>query len=328
MKKCMVTILTGALLLVLAACGQSVVAGGYDSISIGALQSGDHLSLDEARRGFISGMADEGWVVGENLNFTYFSAQGDMSVASAMAQQIVDNDPDLILGIATSTSQFLARTTETIPIVITAVTDPLRAYLVEDLVRPGRNVTGTSDMSPVAQQFELLAEIFPNAESVGIIFNVGEINSQVLAEKAIEKARELGLRYETVSVASTADVAQATEHIARLVDVIYTPTCNTVASAIAVVAAIADEHNVPIIGGNENHVRNGALATLGVNYYRLGRQASAMAAQILRGEAVPAEMPIQWQEDYNLVINVDAAARLGVTVPESVLAEAILFEEQ
>lgn len=306
------------------ACGGSPE---YGTISIGSLQSGDHLSLDEARRGFVSGLADEGWVEGENLNFSWFSAGGDMAAANAMAQQIVDNRPDLILGIATSTSQLLSRTTYDIPIVITAVTDPLRAELVESLERPGRNVTGTSDLSPVADQFELLTQLLPNARRVGIIYNSGEINSHVLAVMARETARSLGLEYETVTVAGTGDVAQATEHIAGRVDVIYTPTCNTIAAAIAVVASVADSQGVPIIGGNENHVRGGALATRGVNYYRLGRQAAVMAGQILRGEAIPAEMPIQWQEDHSLAINISAAERLGIYIPADMLAEAIIIED-
>jgi putative ABC transport system substrate-binding protein len=327
MKKHIIAVLT-LMLAFAAASGCSPASAADDgTISIGILQIADHLSLDNAREGFISGLADEGWVEGENLRLMPFSAQGDISIAHAMANQIVESNPDLILGIATTTSQTLANTTETIPIVITAVTDPLRANLVESLERPGRNVTGTSDLSPVGRQFELLTQLLPEARTVGIIYNVGEINSQVLADMATEKAAELGLEYVTVTVASTADVAQATQSIVGRVDVIYTPTCNTVASAIAVVTAIAEEAGVPVIGGNANHVNNGALATEGVDYYRLGRQASAMAAQILRGEAVPAEMPIQWQDDLSMLINISAAERFGITIPEEILAAADLFEE-
>ena len=327
MLKNVTLIFSAAFLIMLSGCGNGQNDAASDTISISSLQIGDHLALDDARRGFVSGMADEGWIEGQNLNFTHFSAQGDISIGHVMAQQIVENEPDLILGIATSTSQALANATETIPIVITAVTDPLRADLVESLERPGRNVTGTSDLSPVYDQFNLLVNLLPDVQTVGIIYNAGEINSQILAALAVENARRLGLNYVEVTVATTADVAQATESIVERVDVIYTPTCNTVAAAIPVVAAIADEHGVPIIGGNANHVFGGALATQGVDYYRLGRQAAAMAAQILRGEAVPAEMPIQWQDEFNLVINQTAADRLGFTIPEGFLSTAQLFEE-
>jgi len=325
-KHVFVPMILAVMLAVLVGCGTASAADD-GMINIGMLQIADHLSLDNARLGFISGMADEGWIDGENLNLTQFSAGGDVSVAHAMALQIVENNPDLILGIATSTSQALAHATEDIPIVITAVTDPLRADLVETLERPGRNVTGTSDLSPVARQFELLQNILPDAQTVGIIFNAGEINSQVLASMAMEKAAELGLEYVTVTVASTADVAQAAEFIVGQVDVLYTPTCNTVASAIAVITAIAEEAGVPVIGGNENHVNNGALATEGVDYYRLGRQAAGMAAQILRGEAIPADMPIQWQDDLSLVVNMSVAERFGIIIPDEILAVANLFEE-
>ena len=201
-------------LLALTACAGNAAANP-DAVSIGALQIGDHLSLDDARRGFVSGMANEGFVTGEggNLNFTHFSAQGDMAVANAMALQIVENNPDLILGIATSTSLALANTTDTIPIVITAVTDPLRADLVESLERPGRNVTGTSDLSPVEEQINLLTRILPDAQRIGIIYNAGEINSAILAEMARDAITAQGLTYATVTVATTADAAQAADFI-------------------------------------------------------------------------------------------------------------------
>ena len=331
MKKFFLTI---AILALTLAVASGCDGGGNPSDSgvtvIRALQSGDHLSLDLAREGFVAGLAEEGWVEGEdgNLDFQWFSAGGDMSVANAMAQQIVDDNPDLILGIATTTSQFLAQTTESIPIVITAVTDPLRADLVESLERPGRNVTGTSDLSPVEEQFNLIVRLFPDAQTIGIIYNPGEINSQVLAEMAESAAHSRGLGFERVPISAPADAAQATEFIVSQVDVLYTPACNTVAQSIAVIAATAEESNVPILGGNENHVRNGALATFGVNYYRLGRQASLMAATILRDEDTPANMPIQWQSEHNLVINTAAAQRLNIPISPEILSEADVIVEE
>ena len=305
--------------------GSGVVSGEH--VTIGILQIAAHLALDAAREGFISGLADLGWVEGDNLTFIPFNAHGDISNAHAMAAMIVESEPDLILGIATATSQALANATETIPIVITAVTNPLLAGLVESFDRPNTNVTGTSDLTPVASQFELMQRILPDVQTVGIIFNAGEINAQIQVDWAMDKARELGLYYETITVASTADVAQAVEAIIGRVDVIYAPTCNTLAAAMSTVAMIADENGIPIIGGEESHVFLGALATEGINYYRLGRQASTMAAQILRGEAIPQEMPIQWQEDLNVVVNISAAERLGITIPEEILSIAEIFEE-
>jgi len=323
MKKLMIIVTMLTLALAFTACSDD---GDYD-VRIGVLQSIDHGSLDAAREGFIAGMADFGYVDGENLSFSFYNAQGDIANAQTMAQRIVDAEPDLILGIATSTSQALANATDTIPIVVTAVTSPYSAGLVETYERPNTNVTGTSDMAPVERQFELLNQLLPDATTVGIIWNSSEVNSVIQANMAMEYARALGLRYIVTTVTSTADVAQALESIIGQIDVLYTPADNTIAASLPTVVRIADEFDVPIIGANRNHVNHGALATIGIDYYLLGRQAAAMAVQILRGEAIPQEMPIQWQEENFLAINTNAAARLGVEVPQALLDEAVLVED-
>ena len=298
-------------------------AGGASAepemISIGMLQHIDHPALDAARNGFINGLAEEGWVEGENVTFHPFNAQGDGANSQAMAQQIVELQVDLILGITTPSSQILANTTDTIPIVITAVTDPLTAGLIDDFDRPGTNVTGTSDLTPVAQQFDLLTYLLPDARVVGIMYNIGEVNSRIQAEMAMEQARTLGLEYIEGVAPSTADVAQVTDSIIERVDVIYIPTCNTMAAAYSTIVMIADAHGIPVIAGEEGALPQGALATEGINYYNLGRQTAVMAAQILRGEAVPQEMPIQWQAETTLTINTAAAERLGIEIPSSLL---------
>ena len=294
-------------------------AAGVSDINIGILQHIDHPALDAARNGFINGLEAEGWVEGDNAVFHPFNAQGDLSNAQAMAQQLVESGVDLILGITTPSSQTLANTTDSIPIVITAVTDPLAAGLIESFERPGTNVTGTSDLTPVAQQFNLLTRLLPEAQVVGIMYNAGEVNSSIQANMAMEQAQALGLEYIQGVAPSTADVAQVIESIIDQVDVIYIPTCNTMAAAYSVIIMVAEERGVPVIAGEEGAMSQGALATEGINYYNLGRQTAVMAAQILRGEATPQEMPIQWQEETTLVINTAAAERLGVTIPDEIL---------
>jgi len=328
MKKQLITVICLiAALLMAAACADSATTTTDDgTINIGMLQIIDHPALDAARNGFISGLADEGWIETEHVNYHRFSAQGDMSNAHAMAIQLVDMDVDLLLGIATPTSQALANATETIPIVITAVTDPLLAGLVESYERPNTNVTGTSDLTPVAQQFQLLTTLLPDAQVVGIMFNAGEVNSQIQADMAIAQARAMGLEYVLGVAPSTADVAQVVESIIAQVDVIYIPTCNTMAAAYTTIVMIADEHDVPIIAGEEGAMSAGALATEGINYYNLGRQTAVMAAQILRGESTPQEMPIQWQEHTTLVINTAAAERLNIYIPANLLEGAVIVE--
>ena len=293
---------------------------------IGMLQILDHPALDAARNGFINGLAEEGFVEGENVQFNHFSAQGDISNANMMAQRLVDDGSDLILGIATQTSQALAATTDTIPIVITAVTDPLTAGLVDSFERPGTNVTGTSDLTPIAQQFELMQRLLPEAQVVGLVYNAGEVNSAIQANNARALLYELGLTYVSRTVTGTADVAQAVESIIEQIDVLYLVTCNTMAAAYITVINIADDFGVPSIAGEEAAVHLGAVITEGVNYYNLGRQTAVMAAQILRGESVPQEMPIQWQDNYDLVINIGAAYRHGIAIPEDLLERATIVE--
>jgi putative ABC transport system substrate-binding protein len=286
----------------------------------------DHPALDAARNGFINGLAELGFVEGVNIEYNFLNAQGDASNSMMMAESIVDSRPDLILAITTPSSQMLANTTDTIPIVITAVTNPLVAGLIESFERPNTNVTGTSDLTPVALQLELIKRLLPDVQTIGIMYNAGEVNSRIQADIAREKATELGLSYIPGVVASTADVAQVTESIIGRVDVIYIPTCNTMATAYTTVVNIAEGMGVPVVVGEAAGVTQGALATEGINYYNLGRQTAVMAAQILRGESTPQEMPIQWQAYANLIINTAAAERLGITIPDDLLAAAELVE--
>jgi len=167
-----------------------------------------------------------------------------------------------------------------------------------------------------------MLEILPDIETVGLIYNIGEVNSVIQADWAKEAAEALGLEIVEITVTGTADVAQAAQALARQVDVIYIPTCNTIAATYATVVAAADGAGIPVIVGERAGVDAGALATTGINYYELGRQTAVMAAKILRGEATPQEMPIQWQADNNITINATAAARLDIELPASILAIA------
>ena len=295
-------------------------------ISIAQIMS--HPALDAAREGFKAQLAELGFVEGENVRFTEFNAQGDQGTLASIATQIVDNNPALILSIATPTSQALSNETDTIPIVITAVTNPLLVG-VESLERPGTNVTGVSDLTPVVAQFELMMEILPGTQTVAIMYNAGEANSVYQADMAAAAARELGLTYRRATVTGTHDIAQVAESIVGQVDVIYVPTCNTIATAYATLITVADAANVPVIVGESAGVTAGALATSGIDYYELGRQTAVMAAQILRGEATPATMPIQWQDTdkTTTTINITTANQLGIEIPESILAVATIIED-
>ena len=306
---------------------------GDDGYLIGILQLFDHMALDAAHDGFVGRLAEHGFVEGEggNTTFVFRNAANDPSVASQMAEYLNSRNPHLILSIATGASQAVARATEDseIPVVITAVTSPLGAGLVESNERPGRNVTGVSDLTPVALQMDLIARLLPEVRVIGLLYNSGEVNSVIQADMARAAINAMpGFSYVVANAPSMADVADVAQSLVGRVDVIYVPTCNTIAGAYATVVLVADEAGIPVVVGEAAGVRAGALATEGIDYYLLGRQTADMAVLILRGEAVPAEMPIQWQQEPGVLsINVDSAARLGITIPDEILQTAQIITD-
>ncbi|WP_324715759.1 ABC transporter substrate-binding protein [Carboxydochorda subterranea] len=288
---------------------------------IGIVQIVEHPSLDAARKGFVDALAAHGLREGQNVRYDIRNAQGDLSTARLIAQQLVASNVDLILAIATPTAQAAAQATSTIPILITAVTDPVAARLVKSLERPGTNVTGTSDMTPVSAQLQLLKRLLPSARKVGVVYNAGEVNSQVQLELTQQAAKTLGLEVLTASASSSTDVLTAAQSLASRVDAFYVFTDNTVVSALESVIKVAEQVRKPLIVGEGDSVRRGGLATVGIDYYRLGQQTGEMALRVLNG-ASPAEMPIEFQKDARLVVNLAAASRMGVTIPDAILREA------
>jgi len=302
-----------------------------DTYLIGILQYLDHPALTAAHDGFVARLAEHGFTEGEggNVTFVFRNAGRDASVAAQMAEYLVSREPDLILTIATGASQAVARATEDIPIVITAVTCPYTAGLIDSFEEPGRNVTGISDLTPVAGQIDLITRLLPDTQVIGLLYNSGEVNSVFQADLARQAIRAHGgLSYVVANAPSLLEVGDVTQSLVGRVDVIYVPTCNTVAGAYAAVMLVADEAGIPVVVGESAGVNYGALATEGIDYYLLGRQTADMAAQILRGEAAPSTMPIQWQQEEGVLsINIDTAARLGITIPDEVLSKAQIVRD-
>ncbi|HHX94666.1 MAG TPA: ABC transporter substrate-binding protein [Clostridia bacterium] len=296
---------------------------GADSeqVTIGITQIVEHPALDAARQGFIDAMTEGGYVEGENVIYDFNNAQNDKSNALTIAQKFANDKVDLIFAIATPTAQAASQATADIPILITAVTDPVAAGLVESMEAPGTNVTGTTDMNPIAEQLELIKAFVPGAKKVGVIYNAGEVNSEVQVKIAKEVAGDIGLEIVEASVATSADVNQAAGSLAGRVDAIYVPTDNTVVSALETVLQVAEEHKIPVIAGEGDSVERGALATVGIDYYELGRQTAEMAIRVLKGED-PATMPIEKQKNMQLYVNKSAAKAMGVEIPEDILNEA------
>ena len=289
--------------------------------NIGIIQIVEHPALDAARKGFVDELKEQGI----DANYTYQNAQNDMSTLQTIAGQLVADKVDLILAIATPAAQVTAKATTTIPIVITAVTDPKEAGLVKDFDRPGTNVTGTSDMNPVDKQLELIKQFKPNATHIGIIYNAGESNSVVQVEMAKKAAKELGYKLVLVSATETSGVYQAAQSLQGRVDAIYVPTDNTVVAALESVIAFCERNKIPLIAGEGESVSRGALATIGIDYYQLGRQTGDMAIRILNGSK-PETTAIGVQQTMNLIINKEAAKRMGISIPDVLLKAATIIE--
>jgi len=286
-----------------------------DSLHIGVIQIVEHPALDGARQGFIDVLGENGYVEGENVTYDIQIAQGDMSTANTIAQKFDSQKLDLILAIATPTAQAVANVIDDTPILITAVTDPVDAGLVETAEKPNTNVTGTSDMQPMDKQFDLIRKFVPDAKNIGVVYNAGEANSVLQVNMAKEIADELGMTLIEASADTSANVLQAAQSLAGRVDAIYVPTDNTVVSAIESVIIVAEDNDIPLIVGEEGGVRAGSLATVGIDYYELGRQTGRMALKIIKGEAQAETMPVETQEDTRLIINANAAKAMGVEIP-------------
>ncbi len=295
-----------------------VPTAGETPIKIGITQIVEHPALDSARQGFQDALAQEGWT---NVTFDMQNAQGDMATATTIARKFAGDRVDLILAIATPTAQAAAQVTSDIPILITAVTDPVAAGLVETMETPGTNVTGTTDMTPVKTQLELLLEIAPSVQRVGVLFNVGEVNSVVQVELAKQVAGDLGLEIVEAGATTSGEVLEAARSLLGRVDAIYVPTDNTVVSALESVIMVAEDNDLPLIVGEEESVVRGGLATTGINYYDLGFQTGLMAIQVLNG-ADPSTMAIQSADRVETVLNLEAARNMGIEFPPSLLERA------
>lgn len=333
------SVLALSMALAMAGCGSSAASSGSASVSgsasgsasaeakegafkIGIIQLVEHDALDKAREGFIDDLKENGFVDGENIVIDYQNAQADQSNLKTISQRFVQNDDDLILAIATGAAQSVAAETSDIPILGTAITDYEAAQLVESNDAPGGNVSGTTDLTPVEKQVELLKEMMPDVKTLGVLYNSSEVNSEIQAQMAQEAAEKEGIECKTATVTNTNDIAQVMESIAGDVDAIYIPTDNTFASAMATVSKIAEEYKLPTICGEQGMVESGGLATVGIDYYKLGKQTGEMAVKILKDGANVAEMPIESLDDTNICLNIDTAEAIGYEFPQSVTDKA------
>ncbi len=294
---------------------------------VGVLQYVSHPALDEIYRGIKDGLKEEGLKEGENLEIKFQNGQADQSKLATMSQQLVQSDPDALIGIATPAAQSLANTTSSIPVVLGAVTDPVGAGLVASLEKPGGNVTGVSDQPPVTSQIKLASDLLPNAKKVGILYASSEDNSKYQVAQAEEAAKKEGLESVKYAVPSTNEIAQTVQVMSRQVDFIYVPLDNTIANAMQTVVKEANKANIPVIPSVDTMVEQGGLATIGINQYQLGLQSGKMAAELASGKEKPETTPVYTFDQGDTVINQSQADRLGIIVPQSMKEKAKIITD-
>lgn len=314
---------SAACALTLTACSSdSSGTGSSDSASDAAYQVGisqlvQHPALDTATEGFKAAFEE----AGIEVEFDEQNANGEQATALTIAQTFAGADLDLTLAVATPAAQALAQNIQDKPVLFTAVTDAVSAELVESNEKPGGNLTGTSDMAPISEQIDLLKELVPDAKSVGIVYSSGEVNSQVQVEEFTEIAGGKDLQVKTQTVSSANEIQQAVEALGD-VDAIYVPTDNMVVAGIASLVGVAEQKQIPVIAAESGTVQGGAAATLGIDYFALGKQTGEMAIEILENGGDPATMPVQTANEFTYVINEEAAEAQGITIPSEILSEA------
>lgn len=323
MKKKVVAMLLIAVMALVVVTGCGSTDNNSETVKIGIIQQMQHASLDDAYKGFVDGLAEVGYVEGENLEIDYQNASGEVSNCQSICNVFKSNNDDLVLAIATNAAQSAVSTfqeTDT-PVLFTAVTDPVDAGLVESMEAPGKNVTGTSDLPVIADQIQVIKDIQPDCKKIAILYTSSEANSKVQAEQAEAAAKKLGMEVVVQTSSSSNDIPQVISSVAGSVDAIYLPADNAFASAMATVNSKAVEYQIPVYAGVEAMIQEGAIATTAIDYYELGKQTAAQAVRILDGEAA-SDIPVETQKEFALVVNKTFAESVGITVPQTVLDKA------
>ena len=320
--KCVALGIAALGVLAVAGCGEQAAKGDNKTYKVGIVQLVEHSSLDDANRGFVDGLKARGYEEGKNLTIDRQNAQADQSNLQNIVQRFISDKVDLICAIATPAVQSAANATKDIPIVGTAVTDYVSAKVVKSNDAPGGNVTGTSDLTPIAEQIDLLMKLYPNAKTIGTIYSSSEVNSEIQVKAMKEYAESKGLTVRVATISTVNDIQQAAQSIVNEVDVFYEPTDNVIASAMPTLTSVTDPAGKGVICGYVGGVTAGALATKGIDYYKLGVQTGNMAADILEGKAKPSDMKIETAHDLVVVINKKNAEKIGLTIPADVLSGA------
>lgn len=303
-------------LAVMMCLGCLCAAAEETTYKVGVIQGVAHVALDSARDGFVQALKDNGLEEGKNLTLRLENGQGEVTNMSTIADQFVSDQMDLVLAIGTGAAQTMAGKTTEIPILGTAITDYVVARLVDSNEQPGGNVSGTTDINPVAEQIGLIKQFVPDAQTVGVFYTASEDNSVLQAQMAKEAIEAAGMTYVETTIINSNDVQQAAQELCGKCDAIYIPTDNILASSMPIVYGVAVEAKKVIICGESGMCSGGGLATLGINYYDLGYQTGLMAVKVLVEGADVSEMPIEKATKVEYYINATVAEELGIEIPE------------
>ena len=307
-------LVVGILLISLFSLHQLKADKKKDVFRIGISQFITHQSLDTTREGFVDELAKQGYVEGKNIEIDLQNAQGEQRNLKTISQQLAESS-DVVLAIATPSAQSLANTTQTTPVIFSAVTDPVSAKLVESREHPGGNVTGTSDQSSdaISTQINLIKKVLPKAKTIGILYTQSEPNSVVQKDEAKRLLEEKGFTVVEKTILDSNNVKAAAESLMAEVDMVFVPTDNIISSTMETVKQVSIKHKVPVFGGSTEMIAVGGLYNYGTNYEELGRQTARMLVRILKGEK-PDNIAVELPEKLELHTNQEMAAALGIDI--------------
>ncbi len=328
-KRVLAVILTAGMAMGLMACGSSGTSNTNDDgekvYTVGISQFAEHGSLDNCREGFIEGLKEEGFEEGKNLVIETKNAAADQGTAKQISDTFVSDKVDLICGIATPSAQaaYNSAINSGIPVIYTAVTDPIAAKLADEEGTPVGEVTGTSDELPVKEQLEMIRKILPDAKNIGILYTTSEVNSVSAIKRYKELAGEYGFTIVEKGVSQTADISLAAEELLGEVDCLTNLTDNTVVNSLATILNKANQKKIPVFGSEVEQVKIGCLAAEGLDFIELGKQTGKMAAAVLKGEKKASEMNYETISTPGLYVNTKTAENLGITLDEELVNSAV-----
>lgn len=314
---CLVSVFSGC-----SAAKTATVTKDGGSKKIGIVQIVEHPSLNTIRESTIKQLEEKGYKNGEKVTIDYQNAQGDQSNLKTICQKFVSGKYDLIIAIATPSAQAAVGETKDIPIVFSACTDPVGAGLVKDMEKPGNNVTGTSDAVSAEKIMELAKRITPNIKTVGALYDSSQPNSISVINNLKDYAKKTGITVVETTVTNSAEVQQAAQSLVAKVDAVFSPIDNTIATAMPAVAQVANKAKKPVYVSADSMVKDGGLATYGINYEILGKETGNMVAQILEGKKA-GDIPVKTMKDMDIYLNNNTAKAIGITFSNDVLKEAV-----